>query len=121
MRKFKLPGRDPSRPRLDENDVELIKRKGIEHVKEMAHAIVEDKLVNGKEIPRGGNPVYKAMHACNVSNRKDLEGAHRIRKDRELKQSDIDSIINVVMRWIVREYNFYMEEEKKKQKSLQEF
>ncbi|MBC5792677.1 MAG: DUF4186 family protein [Nanohaloarchaea archaeon] len=121
MRKFKLPGRDPSRPRLDEKDIELIKKQGIDKIKEISEVMVEDKLVNGKEIPRGGNPVYKAMHACNVSNRGELEGAHRIRKDRELKQSDINSIVNVIMRWIVREYNFYMEEEKEKQKSLQEF
>ncbi len=41
MRKLKLPGRDVSRPRLDENDVELIRRVVISGVTQPPRNIVE--------------------------------------------------------------------------------
>lgn len=123
MRKLKLPGRDASRARLDENDIELIKELGIDSIKEQARQIVEEKLRQpGKStVPAAGNPVYKAMHACNASSREKLLMSHRIPEDKELTDSQIESVVNMLMRWIVREHNFYMEEERSKQKRLKEF
>jgi hypothetical protein len=60
------------------------------------------------------------MHACRVSSRKELSRAHRIPAGRPLKDREMESVVNLLTRWIVREYNFYLEEEDQ-QKNLNEF
>ncbi len=126
MRRLKLPGRDVSRPRLDDKDVELIQEVGIDGIREQARRMVEKKLRrqpenDGKQTPLGGNPVYKAMHACNAASRKDLNRSHRVPEGKELTDSQVESVVNLVTRWIAREYNFYMEEKKQQQRGLGEF
>ena len=126
MRKLKLPGRDQTRPRLTEEDIRLIEEQGIPEIKDQARRIVENKLReqpdnDGQQTPSAGNPVYKAMHACNVSSRKELSRAHRMPAGRELDDRQIEAIVNLLTRWIVREYNFYKEERKEQQKNLGEF
>ncbi|MFB6174865.1 MAG: DUF4186 family protein [Candidatus Nanohalobium sp.] len=125
MRKLKLPGRDESRPRLNEHDVALINELGVNELKEQARNIVEAKLKeqpenDGKQTPTAGNPIYKAMHACNCASREELSRAHRIPAGRTLSERNIDSIVNLLVRWMVREYNFY-KEENSRQKNLGEF
>jgi hypothetical protein len=125
MRKLKLPGRDVSRPRLNEHDVALIEELGINELKEQARQKVEAKLEeqpenDGKQTPTAGNPIYKAMHACNAASRKELSRAHRIPAGRTLSERQIDSIVNLLTRWMVREHNFYREENSR-QKNLGEF
>jgi hypothetical protein len=124
MRKLKLPGRDKTRPRLDENDIRLIKEQGIDQVKENARRIVEEKLKESEanpKIPTAGNPVYKAMHACNCTSRDQIFMSHRVRPEKELTDSQIESVVNLLIRWVVREHNFYREEEKEKQIKLGDF
>jgi hypothetical protein len=124
MRKLKLPGRDKTRPRLDENDIRLIKEQGIDQVKENARRIVGEKLKESEadpKIPTAGNPVYKAMHACNCTSRDQLFMSHRVRPEKELTDSQIESVVNLLIRWVVREHNFYREEEKEKQIKLGDF
>lgn len=126
MRKLKLPGRNSESPKLDEQDVQVIKEIGIEGIKDQAQNIVRSKLRtqpenDGKQTPKAGNPVYKAMHACGCSSRRELSKNHRIPAGRELTEKKIDSIVNLLVRWIVREYNFYLEEKRAQQKGLGEF
>jgi hypothetical protein len=125
VRKLQLPGRDVSRSRLDQNDVELIREVGISQIKEHARQVAEVKLReprenDGMQTPIAGNPVYKAMHACHTASRDELMRAHGIPDDHELKDREIDAIVNLLIRWIAREYNFYRQEEEQ-QKSLGEF
>ncbi len=61
------------------------------------------------------------MHACNAASREELSMSHRIPEDKILTENDIDAVVNLIIRWIVREYNFFIEEESKKQKSLSDF
>lgn len=126
MRKLKLPGRDQTRPRLTEEDIRLIEEQGIPEVKDQARRIVENKLKeqpdnDGQQTPSAGNPVYKAMHACNTSSRKELSRAHRIPAGKDLDDRQIEAVVNLLTRWIVREHNFYKEERKEQQKNLGEF
>lgn len=126
MRKLKLPGRDQTRPRLTEEDIRLIEEQGVSEIKDQARRIVENKLReqpdnDGQQTPSAGNPVYKAMHACNTSSRKELSRAHRMPAGRELDDRQIEAVVNLLTRWIVREYNFYKEERKEQQKNLGEF
>lgn len=125
MRKLKLPGRNKAQPRLGENDIKIINQQGIGTVKEHAREIVEQKLReqpenDGSQTPPRGNPIYKAMHACNVSSRKELSTAHKIPAGKELTDGQIESVVNLLTRWIAREYNFYIQE-RKAQRSLEEY
>lgn len=123
MRKLKLPGRDVSRPRLDRNDVALIQELGMKEIKQQARDIVEEKLEEppGSSVPAAGNPVYKAMHACNASSREQLEMSHRIPADKELNEADVRAVVDMLVRWVAREYNFFLEEKGRKQRNLGEF
>jgi len=125
MRKLKLPGRDKTRPRLTEHDIALIDELGIKKLKGQARDVVKNKLKeqpenDGKQTPTAGNPIYKAMHACNCSSRKEMSRAHRIAAGRDLTERQIDSIVNLLVRWMVREHNFY-KAENTRQKNLEEF
>jgi hypothetical protein len=126
MRKLKLPGRSGGMPRLSENDIELIQEIGVDGIKQQARQIVEAKLMehpenDGRQTPYAGNPVYKAMHACGAASRRDLARKHRIPAGKELPDSQVDSVVNLLVRWIVREYNFYREESRAEQKKIQDF
>ncbi|MFB6204683.1 MAG: DUF4186 family protein [Candidatus Nanohaloarchaea archaeon] len=126
MRKLKLPGRDESKPRLTDEDIALIQDIGIAGIKEQARSIVETKLReqpenDGSQTPRAGNPVYKAMHACHADSRKNLSRAHRIPAGKTMTDRQVDSVVNLLVRWIVREYNFFLEEQEEKQQSLADF
>lgn len=124
MRKLKLPGRDKTRPRLSEEDVELISSLGINKIKEQARGMVERYLKrpqSGKTVPTAGNPIYKAMHACNCSSRAELSRAHKIPANGSLSKRDKESIVNVLTRWIAREYNFFKEERELQQRELGDF
>ncbi len=112
-------------PRLNEHDYRLVRQHGIREIKEQARRIVENKLRerpenDGVQTPKAGNPVYKAMHACHAASRKGLSLTHRIPDDRELKDREVDAVVNLLTRWIAREYNFYRDEEEK-QKGLKDF
>jgi len=126
MRKLKLPGRDKSKPRLNDQDVELIRELGIKEVKSQAREMVIEKLQepgeeNKEKVPKAGNPAYKAMHACRCSSRRKLSMAHKIPKEKALSERDIDSIVNLLTRWIAREYNFFKKESPTNQKKIEEF
>ncbi|WEL19565.1 DUF4186 family protein [Candidatus Nanohalococcus occultus] len=126
MRKLKLPGRDQTFRRLSEQDIRLIEKVGIPEIQNQARKIIEKKLMvqpenDGRQTPKAGHPVYKAMHACNVQSRKSLSLSHKIPAGKELEETYIESTTNLVMRWIVREYNFYQKEREDRQRNLSEF
>ena len=126
MRKLQLPAREKNGARLEEKDIQLVRKKGIDGLKSQARKIVEEKLReqpenDGKQTPVAGNPVYKAMHACHCDSRRRLSRAHRVPAGRELSDDEIEAIVNLLTRWIVREHNFFREEVKKKQGKLSEF
>jgi hypothetical protein len=128
MRKLKLPGRTRNMPRLDQEDYRLIQDQGIQKIKKQVESMIEKKLRekpgnDGKQTPSRGNPVYKAMHACKCSSRRELKRAHRIPSDRELKDKEIKAVKNLLTRWIVREYNFFKEQRSQEveQRKLEQF
>ena len=126
MRKLKLPGRNSKGPKLADEDVRVIKEIGIDGIKQQAQKIVKNKLKeqpenDGLQTPDAGNPVYKAMHACGCSSRKELSRNHRIPAGGTLTEKKIDAVANLLVRWIVREHNFYLEEKRRQQKNLVEF
>lgn len=126
MRKLSLPDRDKTKPVLTEKDIEIIKEEGIGSIKEWAREVIERKLReqpdnDGSQVPTAGNPIYKAMHACNCHSRKALSRTHRMPAGRRLTDRQVDSIVNLLTRWIAREYNFYQREEEHHQESLRAY
>ncbi len=126
MKKLELPGRNAKGPKLEEEDFELIREVGIGGIQEQVQKIVKDKLReqpenDGRQTPAAGNPVYKAMNACGCSSRKELSRTHRIPAGGEMTERQVESVSNLLTRWIVREYNFYIEEKRAQQKNLGEF
>lgn len=126
MRKLKLPGREPSQPRLEEHDIELIEKMGIEKLKDQTKSIVNKKLReqpenDGQQTPTAGHPVYKAMHACNTSSRKELSRSHKVPAGKKLNDRQVEMVTNLLIRWIVREHNFYIQEREQRQESLENF
>lgn len=126
MRKLKLPGRNSEGPRLADEDVQIIKDVGVDGIKEQAHEIVENKLReqpenDGSQTPHAGNPVYKAMHACGCASRKELSRNHRIPAGSTMTDNQVEAVVNLLVRWTVREHNFYLEEKRRQQKNLGEF
>lgn len=116
MRKLKLPGRGKKQPHLDQNDMALIRKVGIDEIRDQVEQVVKEKLKEPNadpSIPKAGNPVYKSMYACRADSRDRLFMSHRIRPDHELTKSQMGSVSDMLIRWIVREYNFYQEEEQK--------
>lgn len=89
-------------------------------MKDQAERMVRRRLNNHRRAPPRGNPVYKAMHACNCRDREQLELAHRVSAEGELSESNIEAVTDLLTRWIAREYNFFMEEQEVQQ-SLQRF
>lgn len=115
-------------PRLEDTDFRLVRELGIKEIREQARRLVRRKLKqkpenDGRQTPRRGNPVYKAMNACNCSSRGELERSHRIPSDRALSKEEMEEISDLLTRWIAREYNFFLEErgEKRKQRKLNQF
>lgn len=126
MRKLPLPDRDKSKPVLEEEDITIVNKQGVKQIKSHAREIVNEKLKHqpendGKQTPKAGHPVYKAMHACNCHSRKALSRTHRMPAGRTLTDSQIDAVVNLLTRWVVREYNFYKEEKTERQKRLEEY
>jgi hypothetical protein len=126
MRRLELPGRSTDGLKLGDQDVQVVREIGVDGVKQQAKRIVENKLKeqpdnDGSQTPRAGNPVYKAMHACGCSSRKELSRTHRIPAGGEMTDRQVEAVVNLLVRWIVREYNFYLEEKRARQKGLGEF
>jgi hypothetical protein len=121
MRKLQLPGRSEEMPRLDENDIEIVNQQGIEGLRDQISMFIDRFLCEGSEVPRRGNPVFKAMHACGVTDRKELERIHGVPRDVKMSQKRRSAVRNLLLRWIVREANFYRDERETVQANLQKF
>lgn len=110
VRKLKLPERRKTEVRLDQNDIQLIQRKGLDGVKSQVEKVIDRKLAEGSEVPPRGNPVYKAMKACGADSLEQLRKTHGVGTSGELTDSEKEAVANLLTRWIVREFNYYREE-----------
>lgn len=94
---------------LKEKDKLYVKDKGIEKIREHAYDFIKKRLApevimnDGKQTPMRGHPVFIAEHATATCCRGCLEKWHRIKKDRELNDQEIEYIILIIMEWIKRE------------------
>ena len=94
---------------LKEKDLEYIKAKGIEKIREHANDFINKRLKpkvilnDGKQTPMRGHPVFIAEHATATCCRGCLEKWHGIKKGHELTQEEVDYVVSVIMKWIEKE------------------
>lgn len=100
---------------LKKTDIEYINKKGMPIIKEHAHDFINkrlkdpSKINDGKQTPMKGHPVFIAQHATATCCRGCLEKWHHINKDGVLSDGEVDYIVNIIMKWIYKQYKEYKE------------
>lgn len=95
---------------LKDKDKLYIKEKGIDVIKEHTYDFVCKRLApevipnDGKQTPMKGHPTFIAQHATATCCRGCLSKWHRIPVGKELSEKEKEYIVEVIMKWISREY-----------------
>ena len=95
-----------SRFRLTQKDVEYLHHKGLETIRRHATDFIikrlapENPLNDGSQTPMRGHPVFKAQHATATCCRSCLKKWHGIKPGIRLEKTEIDLIVEIIMRWI---------------------
>ena len=101
--------------KLDKQDIDYLNKCGYLKIKEHAYDFINKRLKpknipnDGKQTPMRGHPVFKAMHATACCCRGCLYKWHKIEKDVELSDKNVDYIVDVIMKWITIKYKEYKE------------
>lgn len=91
--------------------ISYIDNKGLDKIKEHAYDFINTRLKpeyifnDGKQTPMKGHPVFIAQHATATCCRNCLYKWHHIKKNKELTNDEVDYIVNLIMKWITKEYN----------------
>lgn len=91
--------------------IDYINDKGLDKIKEHAYDFINTRLKpkdipnDGKQTPMKGHPVFIAQHACACCCRGCLYKWHHIEMNKELSNEEVDYIVNLLMKWIIKEYN----------------
>ena len=92
------------------NDMKkYVNDKGMDTIKAHAYDFICKRLKpkvifnDGKQTPMKGHPVFIAQHACACCCRKCLYKWHHIQMNKELNDSEVEYIVNVLMLWIKKE------------------
>lgn len=100
-----------SRFHLKDKDKKYIEEKGIDTIKKHAYDFINNRLsdtskvIDGKQTPMKGHPVFIAQHATACCCRGCLEKWYHIKKSRLLTKDEVDYIVNIIMKWINNEMN----------------
>ena len=91
--------------------ISYIDDKGLDKIKEHAYDFINTRLKpkdipnDGKQTPMKGHPVFIAQHATATCCRNCLYKWHHISKDKELTNDEVNYIVNLIMKLIIKEYN----------------
>ena len=95
---------------LNKKMKEYVKEKGLVKIKKDAYEIINKRikpseiLNDGKQTPmKQVHPVFIAQHACACCCRGCLFKWHNIEKGKELNQNELDYIVELLMKWIIKE------------------
>lgn len=97
--------------KLKEKDIKYISEKGLDKIREHGENFIKNRLASkeilndGKQTPMRGHPVFVAQHATATCCRGCLNKWHYIKMNKELTNEEIHYIIEVIMKWIIKEYN----------------
>lgn len=96
---------------LKAKDINYIDKKGFENIKKHANDFIKKRLApsyipnDGKQTPMKHHPVFIAQHATATCCRGCLFKWYKIPKDRNLTDKEINTIVNIIMLWIKKEYD----------------
>lgn len=96
---------------LKAKDINYIDEKGLENIKKHANDFIKKRLApsyipnDGKQTPMKHHPVFIAQHATATCCRGCLFKWYKIPKDRNLTDKEINTIVNIIMLWIKKEYD----------------
>lgn len=91
--------------------IDYINEKGIDTIEKHAYDFINTRLKpkyipnDGKQTPMKGHPVFIAEHATATCCRNCLYKWHHIEKNKELTENEVDYIVKLIMKWIIKEYN----------------
>lgn len=96
---------------LSKKDKEYVTNKGLDKIREHAYDFVKKRLApsqilnDGKQTPMRGHPVFIAKHATATCCRGCLYKWHKIKAGTNLSCEQIEYVVNVIMKWIIKEMN----------------
>lgn len=96
---------------LKAKDINYVDKKGFENIKKHANDFIKKRLApsyipnDGKQTPMKHHPVFIAQHATATCCRGCLFKWYKIPKDRNLTDKEINTIVNIIMLWIKKEYD----------------
>ena len=91
---------------LSQKDLDYIQTKGLDTIRLHAYDFINKRIApevianDGRQTPMRGHPVFIAQHATATCCRGCLYKWHKIQQNKELTQSEIDYIVDVIMTWI---------------------
>ena len=92
--------------RLKGKELEYFKSKDMDEILRHARAFIDRRLApadipnDGKQTPFRNHPVFVAQHATATCCRGCLEKWHGIKKGKELKEKEVDYVVNLIEKWM---------------------
>ena len=91
---------------LGDPEKEYVTSRGMDILRLHATDFVNKRLApaapknDGRQTPTKGHPVFIAQHATGCNDRDGLEQFFGIKKGVELSESEVDTVVNVILKWI---------------------
>lgn len=95
--------------KLKDKDIEYIKNKGIDVIREHTMDFIESRLSDsiilndGKQTPMKGHPAFIAQHATATCCRGCIEKWHKIKKGTKLTNNQKQFICDLIILWILKQ------------------
>lgn len=95
--------------KLKDKDIEYIKNKGIDVIREHTMDFIESRLSDsiilndGKQTPMKGHPAFIAQHATATCCRGCIEKWHKIKKGTKLTYNQKQLICDLIILWILKQ------------------
>ena len=96
---------------LKEKDFRYIDDKGLDKIREHAYDFINNRLsdvskvIDGKQTPMRGHPVFTAQHATATCCRGCINKWHKFSKDVQLTKEQQKYLVDLIMEWIKRQVN----------------
>ena len=95
--------------KLGKKYIDYIDKVGLVKIRSHAKDFLEKRLAvkplnDGHQTPYKGHPVFIAQHATATCCRKCLNKWYKIAENKTLTENEITSILNIIMKWIEKQY-----------------
>lgn len=95
--------------KLGKKHIDYIDKVGLVKIRSHAKDFIEKRLAvkplnDGHQTPYKGHPVFIAQHATATCCRKCLNKWYKIAENKTLTEDEITSILNIIMKWIEKQY-----------------